>query len=412
MSRQRLILLIFIVLLTKVSSMPAYGQYDGEKTVRFRLIETQIDTVYLSNRQNLKLIEELFAGRSIRIDSVTIAAWSSPEGSPSLNASLAERRATSLEEFILQAADGTLNRSHIRTTHVAENWEGLLQSVREHYFRHDRDKVISILADRSIGDETRKWRLKQLDGGYTWNFLYRRYMPALRQAVITGIAYRPYATLSACLLAENLPVAAQPLPRNVSGPILPYEADRQETAAGGSFVFALKTNLLYDAALVPNVGVEFHLGKGWAATAGWNYAWWDNDASHRYWRIYGGEAEVRKYFGAKAKECALSGHHIGVYGQGFTYDFELGGRGQISDMSYGGGISYGYALPLGRSFNLDFCIGFGYLGGEYKVYDPEDGCYVWKETRQRHFMGPTKAEVALVWVIGRKGPQWEKGGRK
>ena len=61
--------------------------------------------------------------------------------------------------------------------------------------------------------------------------------------------------------------------------------------------------------------------------------------------------------------------------------------------------------------NLDFVIGVGYWGGEYHKYDPVDGCYVWKETLQRHWFGPTKAEVSLVWLLGR-GNHNEKGGKQ
>lgn len=121
---------------------------------------------------------------------------------------------------------------------------------------------------------------------------------------------------------------AHRMSEDIPGLALPDEGDGREMTAGNGFVFAVRTNLLYDAALVPNIGLEFHLGKGWAATAGWNYAWWDSDAVHRYWRVYGGEAEVRKYFGDTARKSVLSGHHLGLYGQAFTYDFELGGRGQ------------------------------------------------------------------------------------
>lgn len=405
MPRRHVILVIVTVLLTFVSSIVAFGQVaDGGGKIHFRLVDTQIDTTYLSNRQNLKLIEKLFAGRSGRIDSVTIAAWSSPEGPVTLNASLAGKRAASLEELILKTSQGYLDQGKFRSVHVAENWEGLLRLVMERYFRHDREKVIGILTDRSIGDETRKWRLKRLDGGYTWNFLYRQYMPLLRLAMITDIAYAPAPAVPAVAGVSGAPAhvmgpeerGPQPLAREEGlGPAL-------NERAGRGPVLALKTNVLYDALLVPNIGIETSLGKGWAAAAGWNYAWWDRDAVHRYWRIYGGEAEVRKYFGARSRKTVLSGHHLGLYGQGYKYDFELGGRGQLSELNYGGGLSYGYALPLGRSFNLDFCVGFGYLGGEYKIYDPDAGCYVWKETRQRHWFGPTKAELALAWVIGRK----------
>lgn len=63
-------------------------------------------------------------------------------------------------------------------------------------------------------------------------------------------------------------------------------------------------------------------------------------------------------------------------------------------------MSYGYSLPIGRQFNIDFTLGVGYLSGDYMKYQPEDNCYVWESTRKRKWFGPTKAEVSLVWYIG------------
>jgi|GEM_PF-6135277 len=37
----------------------------------------------------------------------------------------------------------------------------------------------------------------------------------------------------------------------------------------------------------------------------------------------------------------------------------------------------------------------------YKEYLPQDGHYVWQSTKRRHWIGPTKAEISLVWLIGR-----------
>ena len=57
MPQRPFILIIVTLLLTFVSSMSAYGQSaDEEGVVYFRLVDTQIDTEYLSNSQNLKLI--------------------------------------------------------------------------------------------------------------------------------------------------------------------------------------------------------------------------------------------------------------------------------------------------------------------------------------------------------------------
>lgn len=173
---------------------------------------------------------------------------------------------------------------------------------------------------------------------------------------------------------------------------------------------ALKTNLLYDAAVIPNVGVEVNLGKRFSLSADWMYSWWSSDKIDWYWRVYGGELAVRKWFGKKSKEMFLTGHHVGIYGQCFTYDFCVNGRGQIGGdtlstlwdkPNYAAGVEYGYSLPIAKQLNLDFCLGVGYMGGEYKEYTHMDDCYVWQVTKSRHLIGPTKAEISLVWIIGR-----------
>ena len=172
---------------------------------------------------------------------------------------------------------------------------------------------------------------------------------------------------------------------------------------------ALKTNLLYDAVLIPNVGVEVSLGKQWTASADWFYTWFSSDSRHRYWQGYGGYLTVRRYF---ANHSTLNtphstfptGHHLGAYVLGMTYDVEWGGRGYQADhFGFGAGVEYGYAMPIGSRLLLDFSIGIGFQDGEYKEYEPVGDRYVWQATRQRHWFGPTKAEVTLKWVLGKKG---------
>ena len=145
--------------------------------------------------------------------------------------------------------------------------------------------------------------------------------------------------------------------------------------------------------------------------ANWSYAWWSKNRRHNYWRYYGGDIAVRRWFGRKAAEKPLTGHHIGLYAQIMTYDFELGGKGYMGNKyNYGGGVEYGFSLPMARRFNIDFTVGVGYLGGKYYEYTPIDGHYVWQATKQRRWFGPTKAEVSLVWLIGHGNQNKPKGG--
>lgn len=181
------------------------------------------------------------------------------------------------------------------------------------------------------------------------------------------------------------------------------------------FHFALKTNMLFDAALVPNIGFEASFGRSWSLTADWMFARWSKESSHRFWHINGGEIEIRRWLNCPPPGGYapwLSGHHFGLYAQTFTYDIALSSdKGQKSSgsPSYGFGISYGYSLPVSRSLNIDFTIGVGYVGGTYEKYHYDDGCYVWNSTNKRKYIGPSRAEISLLYIFGRQKP---KGGRK
>ena len=173
---------------------------------------------------------------------------------------------------------------------------------------------------------------------------------------------------------------------------------------------ALRTNLLYDLALVPNIGVEWFVDGHWSVAANVMYVWARNDMRHRYWRIFSTDVEGRYWL--RPQTCDVrTGHHFGLYAGFYRYDFEFGGRGWMGNANYGGGISYGYALRLfpkwRERFTLDMSIGLGYLGGTHKEYIPDQGCYVWQRTVRHNLFIPTKAEVTLVWY-----PRWQAFNKK
>ena len=183
---------------------------------------------------------------------------------------------------------------------------------------------------------------------------------------------------------------------------------------------AIKTNILLDALAVATVGVEVPVAHNWSVSANWMYGWLSNNHTHDYWRLYGGEVEGRYWLGgAKAADGhrALTGHHVGLYAQMITYDFELGRRGYMGGRpkgtlwdkaTYGVGLSYGYARRISRRLNIDVGLGVGYLTGDYQRYHPDQGCYVYDDTKRLHFFGPTHAEVQIVWLLGHT----RKGGRR
>ena len=227
---------------------------------------------------------------------------------------------------------------------------------------------------------------------------------------------------------ENVAESASSQPSDIShhtsiinhhtSDINPQSSDSTQQNSEPKPVVALRTNLLYDAALVPNIGVEVGLGKGFTLAADWFGTWLFSDKNHWYWQGYGGYLTARYYFDKDNPQYSLtpgqmlsSGHHVGIYGTALTYDVEFGGIGyQAAQFGFGGGVEYGYSLKVAQSLCIDFNLGLGYQGGEYKKYMPTDdgsGHYVWMSTHRRHWWGPTKAEISLKWLIT---PTKKKGG--
>lgn len=181
---------------------------------------------------------------------------------------------------------------------------------------------------------------------------------------------------------------------------------------------AIRTNLLYDACLTPNVGVEMNVGKGFTVGMNGMYAWWSKESQHKYWRVWGGDIYGRWWFGKKAQQETFLGHHVGVYAGAITYDIKLkeSGTGQIAyPFNWHMGAEYGYSFRLANRLRLDCSLGLGYMGGQYKTYESlpvssftDEYHKVWKETLQRKYWGPTKAEISLVYVLDFK----KKGGTR
>lgn len=199
----------------------------------------------------------------------------------------------------------------------------------------------------------------------------------------------------------------------VTGFLLSSGLSAQEinTSNDGIQSISVKTNILYDAAMIPNLGVEIAFPQQWTLNGSWNYAWWSNNMKHRYWRTYGGELEARKWFGKHSGQYPLRGQHSGLFLMAGTYDFEKGHTGYMNDLYFGIGVSYGYALKLNQNLSLDFVLGVGYLCGTYQKYQPQDGKYCVIDTRNLSYFGPVKAEISLVWTIDNRLNK-RKGGNK
>ena len=378
--------------------------------IHFRQGDARLDLSFGDNRAALEgIVQRLWEKRgdpALRLERLVYVGGASPEGSVAINRRLSEERARALFGYLARYV--SLPDSMTASEFVGRDWEGLLRLAEQDEGVPFRAEVLALLQEicREKGDDSLDplGRLQRLRGGEPYRYMYRELFPALRRS---QVEFR-YRAVEPLVVHDTLWLRDTVWLHDTV-----YVEVKTEVPVRKPFYMSLHTNMLYDLALVPNGGIEFYLGRGWSVAGNWMYAWWKSDRKHNYWRIYGGDLAVRKYFGRLAKEKPLTGHHAGVYGGIMTYDFELGGRGYLGDRwSWHAGVEYGYALPIARRLNLDFSLGLGYLGGEYKEYLPIDDCYVWQATKRRRWFGPTKAGIALVWLIGHGNENQGKGGRR
>ena len=427
--------IVMVVLMPTTLLANAYAasiQDSLRTTIYFRPGYSLLELSYRDNAANMKAltqgIQTIKGNPCVQLQHIRILSAASPEGNSALNKRVAKRRGERLRDYLKETL--VLPDSIFTVSSAGEDWQGLASLIAKEKTPW-RNKALQIIRhtpewvtrNGKVVDG-RKRQLQNLDGGKAWKYMLDNHFYTLRTGAVVVCEVKTLAAESTPSAAEasqeqarseqaRLESASQS-PSSPPFPAIPsqvHPSSESQSPPVASY-FALKSNFLYDALLVPNLSLEASIGSGWTLGAGGMLAWWSKDAKHRYWRIYGGDLEIRKYFGTLSKSKPLQGHHLGIYGDFLTYDFEFGAKGYQSKATYAAGIKYGYSHPIANRLNLDFALGIGYLHSNYKTYVPKDGCYVYQETKKRKWLGPTQAEISLVWLLGKGNTNKKKGGKK
>ncbi len=404
-----------------IGSGAAHAQYISEVyettdtlQVYFRQNRTELDPLFRDNGERLREFTQLFntilADSTNLVRSILVVSGASPEGSTTLNRNLSDARAQAVIDYMIE--NKLVDPTNLEIESRGIDWIGLTHKIEESDLPY-RDEVLDILygpewiTEGGVVTDSRKLRLQSLEDGKVWEEIFDLYFPDLRGTRVmivwnilrTHRIPRHFSPIAKGEPGVQFPVTGTPIKFPSPPPVRP------------NLYIALETNLLYDAALVPNIGAEVGVWKGLAVTGDFYHIWWRNRAYTKWYRIESAELGVKYYFNKENRP--FKGHHVGVYGNILTYDITRNGIGSLADRwSSGGGISYGYAMPIGRRLNLDFEIGIGYLSGDYHKYKPEDGCRVWFATHSFEWFGPTKAAISLQWLIGHGNYNERRGGRR
>lgn len=167
----------------------------------------------------------------------------------------------------------------------------------------------------------------------------------------------------------------------------------------------VKTNVLADAFLNVNAGVEIGLAPRWTLDVAGYYNGWtlSHDRKWKHWMV---QPEARYWFCDR-----FVGHFVGLHALGGQYN--IGGLknsfsflgtdfSKLSDRRYqgwmaGAGLAYGYSWMLGKRWNLEAEIGVGYVYTRYDSYPCAKCGTKIEKNKAGHYIGPTKTAINLVY---------------
>lgn len=371
--------------------------------IHYRVNATSVDENFMDNKAQIHKIKHYLVN-SPRVDSITIYAWSSPDGLYSKNKTLSRKRANSAKKLLLQHSPDSakLNSGKIKISPIAENWDGLIELVEKGYDRKDREKVLSILNDGKMGSDRKKRELKKLDKGRTWKYLADNYLPQLRAATWVCVWAEVIQDMpEVAAVVQDRPVQQDcgivPLPPYDYRPKLPQEEWRT--------VAAVKTNLLYDALSAVNLEVEVPIGDKWSIAVEDVFPWWSwgpNRNKYAFQMVEVG-IEPRYWFMRDEDMEVLQGHFAGAYAMSAKYDFQWDRKLCYQGEYWSVGMTYGYCIPVKDWFNLEFSASVGFLRSDYRHYQPSpeyENLYLDEyNTGVLSYFGPTKLKIAMVIPI-------------
>lgn len=168
----------------------------------------------------------------------------------------------------------------------------------------------------------------------------------------------------------------------------------------------IKTNVLPDAALSPNLGVEIGLARQWSLDLTGELNLWP--INKHYWKHWLAQPEIRYWLCDR-----FAGHFFGLHALGGQYNLGnlhngitfLGTKfSNLSDYRYqgwaaGAGIAYGYAWILGKHWNLEAEIGIGWLYSKYDKYSCATCGKKLASGLHHNYVGPTKLALNFVYIF-------------
>ena len=351
------------------------GEYSYDFKVFFPLDVAKFSPDYLENPVTLAKLDSVIAvhGTDL-IDSLVVIAQSSPEGPYAHNVDLANGRAASMKNYLTSRFPGLEGK--IRVQAGVAPWP----------------------ASRSRADLV---RLRYAAFRLVFPFDITIPVPSISDDLTVDEALYGLDLNDAVALPEE----------SLEVEIPEYNAKYKQT------IFALKTNLLFDAATALNAEIEFPIGKRFSVLWEDVFPWWETDNKYCFqnWQM---GPELRYWFSPWDPRGTdkLRGFFLGAYGASAKGDLQNDREFDYQYEYWSAGLTGGWSARLGKKNwgRLELSLGLGYANVDYRHYFPMDDYS--KLIRDPYdvgnasYWGPTKAKVSLVIPVN--VTRDKKGGSK
>lgn len=404
------LLLLSLLLLPVAASAQADNTITTADTVGVKVYFRQgYSTLQPAFRENgirldefMRRVSEMHADSTARLNSINIVAYASPEGPYTLNRKLARKRAENISAY-LRGNMPFLSGSLFNVQPKGIDWDGLAAMVEASDMRY-RSEVLNVL--RNVPETTyrngklvdsRLKRLMDLRGGRPYNYMLTHFFPELRAA-------------GAYVVCDFVRIAQPAIPINK-----PNEPNEPNEANGANEVdaaipvatelpkrdydrWAIKSNALYLAAGVTNIGGEYAFHPHWSVDFPLVYSPYTLARTYRMRFLYI-QPEARYWLNRPMK-----GHFFGVHLHAGVFNVSLDNKNRYQSEKgfHGAGISYGYAMPLSRRWSMEFTVGVGYAFTKYCTYYNVPNGIRYEKDIPYHYWGLTKLGLNFVYRFGDK----------
>lgn len=366
----------------------------------FRFDKAVVDSGYMNNAASLKELDGILTNKVIisGLDSIVIVSSSSIDGVVEYNKKLSQQRAVAVKGYLIWKYPN-IEQSTIHTHSIGENWDGLKELVEKDTGTPYREQILEILR-QDVNAGTKEWRLKQIDGGKAYEYITNNMLRYLRSGAATVVFYHKQEVTQE--VTESKPIEEEPVKieqvKEQTQPIVEQVVViAEEITVKRPYYLAVKTNLLYDAFGVANIGAEFAVGRHFSLDIPFIYSPYTIKRDYKF-RLLAFQPEFRYWLSEP-----LSGHFFGLHGTvgWFNVAKDTENRYQDSRPVYGAGISYGYALPLSKHWGAEFTIAGGYANIEYDTYyNISNGAKF--DSNSKHYWGITRLGISLVYKFNLK----------